>query len=372
MVHFRPPLGKSCQGTPPFALRALVPNAHAVKRERGKGLQGTHFVSVIIPNRNGGATIGKCLEAAFSSRFEGFEVIVVDDASEDQSVEIIEGFPCRLIRLEQHSGASRARNVGALESVGDILFFIDADCLLMEDTLSIAQKSLFEEGEDAVIGGSYTPVPYDGRFFSLFQSVFVNFSETRSPRSPDYIAAHAMVMEGRVFRESGGFPEEFLPILEDVELSHRLRRSGYRLVMNPDLLVRHIFNFSLLDSIRNAIRKSMYWTMYSMGHRDVLADSGTASRALKFNVISQLIILLWLLLWIWTGKPFLWAPIPPTLALNLLINMGLIRAFFRAKGFLFAILALFYYLTLYAFAVAAGAFAGIVRYALYPYPEPIH
>ncbi|MBI1864641.1 MAG: glycosyltransferase family 2 protein [Nitrospirae bacterium] len=103
-------------------------------------------ISVIIPNRNGSATIGKCLEAAFSSRSDPFEVIVVDDGSEDRSVEIIKRFPCRLIRLERHAGAAKARNVGAREAKGDILFFTDADCLLQEDTLSAAARAFAEAG----------------------------------------------------------------------------------------------------------------------------------------------------------------------------------------------------------------------------------
>ncbi|MBI5629086.1 MAG: glycosyltransferase family 2 protein, partial [Candidatus Rokubacteria bacterium] len=55
------------------------------------------FISVIIPNRNGAATIETCLEAVFSSRYEPFEVIVVDDASEDGSAGIASRFPSRLL-----------------------------------------------------------------------------------------------------------------------------------------------------------------------------------------------------------------------------------------------------------------------------------
>ncbi|TAL24620.1 MAG: glycosyltransferase, partial [Nitrospirae bacterium] len=58
------------------------------------------LISVIIPNYNGEATIGKCLEAVFSSEYDKFEVVVVDDCSNDNSVEIIKRFPCRLISLD--------------------------------------------------------------------------------------------------------------------------------------------------------------------------------------------------------------------------------------------------------------------------------
>jgi teichuronic acid biosynthesis glycosyltransferase TuaG len=74
------------------------------------------FVSVIIPNYNGSATIAKCLGAVYSSDHAFFEVIVVDDCSTDHSTEIIGTFPCSLVKLDTHVGAAGARNMGALRS----------------------------------------------------------------------------------------------------------------------------------------------------------------------------------------------------------------------------------------------------------------
>jgi hypothetical protein len=53
------------------------------------------------------------------------------------------------------------------------------------------------------------------------------------------------------FVAGGGFYEQFLPILEDVEFCHRLRRTGFRLRMDPQVLVRHSFGFGLFGSLRN-------------------------------------------------------------------------------------------------------------------------
>ncbi len=99
-------------------------------------------ISVVIPNYNNAATIGKCLEAAFDSQYGNYEVIVVDDKSEDHSVEIIKQYPCKLICLENHAGTSKARNTGGKDSGGEFIFFIDADCLLQRDTLSIVNRTI--------------------------------------------------------------------------------------------------------------------------------------------------------------------------------------------------------------------------------------
>ena len=131
------------------------------------------LISVIIPNRNSAFSIEKCLHSVFASKHKAFEVIVVDDCSEDDSVERISRFPCRLIRLPGHMGAAAARNVGARYSKGTVLFFIDADCILQEGTLGQVEKALGTNGERTIIGGTYTAKPYDPGFFSCFQSAFV-------------------------------------------------------------------------------------------------------------------------------------------------------------------------------------------------------
>ena len=318
------------------------------------------FISVVIPNYNGSKTIGKCLKAVLSSKYDSFEVIVVDDASSDSSVDIISKFPCRLIRLDKHAGASRTRNIGAEESSGEIIFFIDADCIVSEDTLSLVHEAITAQ-KGTVIGGSYTPLPYDSNFFSVFQSVFINYFELKR-KEPDYIATHSMAIEKSIFEKNGGFPEKFLPIIEDVEFSHRLRRSGYKLLMAPDILVRHMFNFTLGKSLRNAFRKSLYWVMYSLGNRDVFKDSGTASQELKINVMSYSLIILFLLLYSsFTSRIFLILPLM-TACFNLYINKNLFRAFYRAKGALFALPASLYYTLIYPLAVGAGSFAGMMLY----------
>lgn len=320
------------------------------------------LVSVIIPNRNGVDTIGICLAAAQASHYGNFEIIVVDDGSEDNSIEVIERHPCKLVRLEQHRGAAQARNAGASHSRGQILFFTDADCLLQPDTLLLAAQTLALEGPNAVVGGTYTPAPYDRRFFSRFQSIFINYFETRHAPAADYIATHAFAMDASVFSRHRGFAEDLRPILEDVEFSHRLRRAGCRLVMNPAMQVQHIFNHSLIRSLRNAFTKSLYWIGYSIDNRDLLSDSGTASLGLKLDVLVFAGNVGLLSAFILTGKTFLLAFMVLALAFNLFVNRGLLLAFRRAEGLGFALMATLYYLLLYPLAVGAGATAGILRH----------
>ena len=320
------------------------------------------FISVIIPNYNGSATIGKCLEAAFESSYGNFEVVVVDDCSRDNSAVIIKQFPCRLIELKTHGGAAKARNAGALQSRGEVFLFIDADCLLAIDTLPLANRAITEAGPDTVIGGTYTPIPYDKDFFSTFQSIFIHYSEIKNTGRPDYIATHAMVISAETFRKSGGFNEDFLPVLEDVEFSHRLNRGGCRLVMDPGITVRHIFNFTLKRSILNAYRKARYWTIYSIINGDILTDSGTASRELKVNGIAYWACQLCSLLFVLSGVAAWLFLLALFTGLNIFVSRGLLAEFYKTRGFQFALLAALYYLLLYPAPVWTGTVAGLIAY----------
>ena len=147
-------------------------------------------ISVVIPVRNGADTLARCLEAALASAYPRFEVVVVDDGSTDATAEIAARFPVKLVRLAAHGGVSRARNAGAAASSGELLVFIDADCLLERNALAVADAA-YGRGACRVLGGTYTRSPHDRDFFSAFQSVFIHHFETKRA-APDYVAAHAM------------------------------------------------------------------------------------------------------------------------------------------------------------------------------------
>ena len=320
------------------------------------------MISIIIPMRDAEATIGKCLTAAHALDDARYEVIVVDDASEDASAALIRNFPCRLIRLDTHSGAARARNLGARHSTGGILFFTDADCIIATDVLSRIRTALSGSDAGLVLGGTYTPLPYDRDFFSTFQSLFIHYSETKNCGNPDYLATHAMAISAEVFRRIGGFAEDLRPILEDVELSHRLRRAGLRLRMDPALQVQHIFRYSLPRSLGNAIRKSTYWTLYSLRNRDLLADSGTASAELKVNCVTWLAALIVAAAVLASGQTLLLLALPSVWILNAWVNRRLFRLFFKAAGPFFSAAAVLYYACLYPAAVWTGVLMGLARH----------
>lgn len=125
-------------------------------------------VSVIIPAYNAASTIGACIRAVLAAEYEGpVEVIVVDDRSTDDTVEIAAGMGCRLVRQTRNGGPAQARNDGARVARGEILIFVDADTQMRRDSILEAVRALSRDGVGAV-SGMYEPEPINPGFFPRY------------------------------------------------------------------------------------------------------------------------------------------------------------------------------------------------------------
>lgn len=107
-------------------------------------------VSVVIPNYNYGRFLNEAIESVFAQSYPCSELILVDDGSTDNSLEIAERFGSKIkIIRQKNQGVGMARNTGAKKSTGDIIAFLDADDYWAVDKIQ-KQVSCFEK--DAEVG----------------------------------------------------------------------------------------------------------------------------------------------------------------------------------------------------------------------------
>ena len=97
--------------------------------------------SIIIPVYNVEKYIKKCLDSVFAQTFKDYEVIVVNDGTQDNSIELIKDYNIRIIN-QKNQGLSVARNTGVKHATGEYLLFLDSDDYLEKNTLREIKKSL--------------------------------------------------------------------------------------------------------------------------------------------------------------------------------------------------------------------------------------
>lgn len=109
-------------------------------------------ISVIIPVYNVEKTVGKCLQSVLSQTFSDIEVIVVNDGTKDNSMEVVKRYAIdKRVKIinKENAGLPQARKTGFLEAQGECVFFVDSDDWIEENTLELLYKAM--ESTDADI-----------------------------------------------------------------------------------------------------------------------------------------------------------------------------------------------------------------------------
>jgi len=218
--------------------------------------RSSHFyISIIIPIYNAEKTLDECLKAIFSSHYQHFEVIVVDDGSQDNSLHIAYSFPCTILKLTHNKGASAARNWGAKNAKGDILLFIDADIVITRDTLDLFVDSLKKY---PAVFGMYTQKPGTNGLLSLYQNFYAHKSIRNTKDITAMFYSYCAAIRRELFDTIGGFDERWVrATFEDVDFGMRVVEHGYQIHLNKNIEVVHYNYYTMRKFIKNYYYKSL-------------------------------------------------------------------------------------------------------------------
>ena len=201
-----------------------------------------NLVSIIIPTKNEGQNIKRCLLSCKGQTYQNIEIIVVDNYSTDNTLEIVKQFTPNLFLKDQER--STQRNYGAKNARGNYLLFIDAD---MELATSLV-KSLITEVKNVGYQAMIIPEKSTGRGFwarsvALERSCYLG--------DPDIEAAR--FFEKNLFDQLGGFDENLIAA-EDWDLTLRAKNSGAKIGRIQNYLIHHEIN-----SFKNLVLKKYYY-----------------------------------------------------------------------------------------------------------------
>src|SRR5215203_1969738 len=225
------------------------------------------LVSVVIPCYNQAHFLGEAIESVLAQSYTNFEVIVVDDGSEDTTSEVASGYEgVRLIRQE-NGGLSAARNRGLAEASGEYVVFLDSDDRLLVEALEVGVRELESHPECAFVSGTLRHITVDGAPTWVKPSAYVDDHYVALLRR-NYVGTPATVMFRKwVFGETGGFDvslracEDYdlylriarrFPIYHHGELVAEYRRHGATMSADPALMLRSAV--AVLRSKREHVR----------------------------------------------------------------------------------------------------------------------
>ncbi len=200
-------------------------------RAPGPTVVATPLVSVVVPARNSATTIARALDSVLAQTYRPFEIIVVDDASDDETAKIVAAYgepSVRLVRLDRQGGASGARNAGIEAAHGALIAFLDSDdewlpsklakqvALIVSDErcvfVSCASRLISPDGKD--LGDLYR-----GRRPTSGSEAWRGLLGTNT------IATPSVLVWRHVIIELGGFDQN-LKICEDQDMWIRLASRG--------------------------------------------------------------------------------------------------------------------------------------------------
>jgi len=211
------------------------------------------LVSIIVVTYNGHDVVAECLESIKALRWPNREVIVVDNASSDDTLEQVSKImpASRMICLTVNMGYGGGANVGAREAKGEILLFANQDVSLDEKFLDGIVSMMTRDNSIGVCGGIV--IAWDrswlvstGQIFERLAGYGLDYgfgsSDLNLRRKTDDVFSPngaAFAVKREIFLEIGGFDEDLFMYFDETDLAWRARMAGARIVCSSTSLVRH-------------------------------------------------------------------------------------------------------------------------------------
>lgn len=227
-------------------------------------------ISVVIVSYNTRDLTIQTIETLLASTRHSLEVIVVDNASSDDSVQAIEAtFPhVRVFAQTTNLGFGKANNLGAAHASAEIVYFLNSDVIMnnlsvdpLYDFLTahpkagiVAPKLLLEDGKTSQ-SAAFGPEPTLVNLL-LRQQQRLDLSPSEVAKKVDWVTGAAFMMRRDLFSQLQGFDDAIFMYYEDIDLCHRVRDAGYSVTWLPSAHLIHLGGKSSTSTWR---RKRLYY-----------------------------------------------------------------------------------------------------------------
>ncbi len=216
-------------------------------------MKGPTRARIVIVNYNGGAYVGAAIESALAQTVP-CSVIVVDNASQDDSVEVIAArFPhIKIVRAATNAGFGAGANLGARGCEEPYLAFLNPDAIARPQWIERITAWMIERNIDlasSVVSAGPGEPPFfaGGRWLPSLGAAIA--ARSKSGGETDWVSGCALVARADAFDRLGGFDEAFFLYSEDVDLSLRAREQGMQVGLFPEPLAQHAVHGTSTDQL---------------------------------------------------------------------------------------------------------------------------
>jgi glycosyltransferase involved in cell wall biosynthesis len=196
------------------------------------------LVSVVIPNYNSEKTLAACIGALHAQTYPNIEIILADDGSTDTSVAVARKLGVTVLKTSVNAGSGVARNLGAAQTNGQILFYVDSDVALAPDAIANAVSILRADPTIGAVCGVQDPEPLlHDTFVARYRGVQYHYWLRSAEGDTTILPSSICAIPVRVQADIGAF-NPALKQTEDFDLGYRISRR-YRMLMTPSVHGQH-------------------------------------------------------------------------------------------------------------------------------------
>ena len=192
--------------------------------------------SIIIRTKNEDRWIKSCLEKVFTQSYHPFEVILVDNDSKDNTLEIIKEFPVKLVKFNEEFFPGKALNKGIEASNGEFIVCISGHCIPKDNDWLSKLISNFSDDKVAGVYGRQEPLPYSSDLNK--RDLWTVFGLDKKIQLKDTFFHNANSVLRRELCEKFKFDEEITNI-EDRIWGKKVINEGYKIIYAPEASVYH-------------------------------------------------------------------------------------------------------------------------------------
>ncbi len=253
------------------------------------------MISVIIPSYNSEKTIERTITSLKKQTYSGSYEIILVDSSIDRTPEIVRNnfSDIKYFHLEKKTDPGTARNFGVKRCKGEIILFIDSDCIADPEWIEIL-VNLHHETNYAAIGGAVINGnnPKNNVAWAGYMAEFREFLPGHGTREISHIATCNISYKKKHFDSLGGFHPDYYP-QEDMEFNYRLTKSGEKILFYPKAQIRHFHRSEFWDFVGHQSRFGKI-TSRMLKKLDIEGSSIARSKVKALTVILVLPFVKWI------------------------------------------------------------------------------